>query len=69
MALTEIKPADGLFERIASILLLVENLPDDLSDEELEGLSTFLPSDIKSTITAALQPRFRKASMSFLKGV
>jgi hypothetical protein len=69
MTLTKVKPADGLFERIASILLLVENIPDDLSDEELEGLLLFLPSDIKSTISAALQPRFRRASMSFLKGV
>lgn len=69
MTLTKTKPAEGLFERLYSILALVENLPDDLSDEELEGLSLFLPSDIKSTLTAALQPRFRRASMSFLKGV
>lgn len=69
MALTTPKPAEGLFQRIFSIVELVETLPDDFSDEELEGLMKLLPSDLKSTISAALQPRFRKASMSFLKGI
>ncbi|MDP8257473.1 MAG: 2-hydroxyacyl-CoA dehydratase family protein [Candidatus Alcyoniella australis] len=57
----------GLFDRVASILDLCKRMPDTMSDEEVEGLLKFLPTDSQNSIRAMLVPRFRDVSVKFLK--
>jgi len=57
----------GLFERVFSLMELVERIPDDLSDEEVEGITALLPTDVAQTVTAFLEPRVRRAGIFFLK--
>ncbi len=46
---------------------LVGRLPDQMSDEECEGLLKVLPPDTASNMEALLVPRVRETSMAFLK--
>lgn len=59
----------GLFDRVASLLDIVVELPDKMSDEEAEGLVKLLPNDTASAIGALLHARSREASIAFLKMV
>lgn len=61
--------AEGLFDRVCSMLEVVEKIPDTLSDEEVAGLLKLLPPDVSSSIGALLIPRVREAGMGFLKMV
>ena len=57
----------GLFQRVASMLEMMPLLPDDMSDEEVEGLTFLLPRDVVNTMEALLVPRARRASIAFVK--
>ncbi len=57
----------GLFDRAYALFALVGTLPDDMSDEELEGLLHVVPADLRSTLAAILHPRYRRAGMVYLK--
>jgi benzoyl-CoA reductase/2-hydroxyglutaryl-CoA dehydratase subunit BcrC/BadD/HgdB len=57
----------GLFDRAYALFALVGTLPDDMSDEELEGLLHVVPADLRSTLAAILHPRHRRAGMVYLK--
>ena len=59
----------GLFDRVASLLEIVVKLPDQLSDEEADGLVKLLPHDTASAIGALLHTRSREAAITFLKMV
>ncbi len=67
MAKTEIKEKEGLIDRAFETFAIIDDLPDDMSDEELEGIVHVLPGDLRKTIMAFLAPRIRKTSMMFLK--
>jgi benzoyl-CoA reductase/2-hydroxyglutaryl-CoA dehydratase subunit BcrC/BadD/HgdB len=57
----------GLFERVASMLEIIDRLPDEMSDEELEGMLGLLPADVGRTMGAIFTDRVRKASIPFMK--
>jgi benzoyl-CoA reductase/2-hydroxyglutaryl-CoA dehydratase subunit BcrC/BadD/HgdB len=63
------KDYEGLINRVAGIFTLLDRFPDDLSDEEVEGLLHVLPKDATTTIGAVLAPRVRKVGIAFLKGI
>jgi len=65
----EFKDYEGLNNRITSIFGLLKFLPDDLSDEEVEGMLHVLPADMNRTLSAMLVPRVRKVSLAWLKGI
>ncbi len=60
---------DGLFRRVENLVKVAMRLPDDLSDEEAEGLVRALPADTARNIAAMLHPRFRPVSIAFMKMV
>src|SRR4030042_1639928 len=62
------KDYEGFINRVSGIFELLKHFPDDLSDEEVEGLLHVLPRDAKTSIEAILTPRIRKAGIAFLKG-
>lgn len=51
------------------MLEIIENFPDDISDEELEGVLAVLPRGVAPAIGAILNGSSRKAGISFLKMV
>ncbi|MCJ7610359.1 2-hydroxyacyl-CoA dehydratase family protein [Candidatus Bathyarchaeota archaeon] len=57
----------GLFDRVSSMLEIIDRLPDDMSDEELEGVLGLLPADVKQSMGAIFAHRVRKASIAFMK--
>jgi len=57
----------GLFQRVTSVFEVIDRLPDELSDEEVEGLTLLLPRDVANTLHALFIPRARPASISFAK--
>lgn len=59
----------GLFRRSESLVKVVMRLPDEMSDEEVEGLIRALPADTARNIAAMLNPRFRSVSIAFMKMV
>ena len=61
------KEIPGLFDRSYGLFALVKTLPDDMSDEEVEGLFHVLPGDLRSTLRSILHRRHRRAGMHFLK--
>jgi hypothetical protein len=69
MSLTFKKPAEGLFQRFYNIAKIIDSLPDDMSDEEVEGLLKALPDDLANTAQAVLMPRIRRAGILFLKNI
>ncbi len=60
---------EGLFDRVLSLLELMERLPDDLSDEGVDGMVSMLPGDVADTMNAFFTGRLRRAGISFLKMV
>jgi len=69
MSLTFNKPAEGLFQRFYEIAKIIDALPDNMSDEEVEGLLKVLPDDLANTAQAVLMPRIRRVGMLFLKNI
>ena len=57
----------GLFDRVSSMMEIIDRLPDDMSDEELEGVLGVLPADVRQSIGAIFVPRVRKAGIPFMK--
>jgi len=68
MAEQAVKGYEGLVNRVSGIFDLLKHFPDDLSDEEIEGVLHVLPRDAAATIGAVMIPRVRKAGIAFLKG-
>ncbi|OFW56704.1 MAG: hypothetical protein A2W01_02845 [Candidatus Solincola sediminis] len=68
MAETMVRDYEGLINRVCGIFDLLKHFPDDLSDEEVEGLLHVLPRDAAGTIGAVMHPRMRKVGITFLKG-
>ncbi len=60
MAEKEVKDYEGLINRASGIFGLLKYFPDDMSDEEVEGILHVLPKDMASTIEAVMAPRIRK---------
>lgn len=67
MAQTEIRPYEGLLDRAYETFSIVDLLPDDMSDAELDGILHVLPSDLQKTMRAFLAARIRKTSILFFK--
>lgn len=65
--MTETEVKEGLFHRITSLFEMIPRLPDDLSEEEVDGMALLLPRDVQNTMRAFLNPRFMTASIAFLK--
>ena len=57
----------GLFDRSFALFDVVNTLPEDMSDDELEGLLHVLPPDIRSTLASILDRRHRRAGLCYLK--
>ena len=53
--------------RAYEIFSIVDELPDDMSDEECDGIMHILPSDLGKTLSAFLASRVRVTSIKFLK--
>ncbi len=68
MAGREVKEYEALVNRVAGIFGLLKYFPDDMSDEEVEGVLHILPADMATTIGAVMAPRIRRVSIAFLKG-
>lgn len=69
MQVKEEKVDYGLFRRVEGLVKVVMRLPDELSDEEVEGLLRALAPDTARNIGAMLNPRFRSVSLAFMKMV
>ncbi len=67
MTIVRTIPQAGLFKRIEHLAELIMTVPDDLSDEEVEGLLMVLPPDTARTLSALLTPRLRSVGMALLK--
>jgi benzoyl-CoA reductase/2-hydroxyglutaryl-CoA dehydratase subunit BcrC/BadD/HgdB len=65
---TTARDYEGLINRVSGIFDLLKYFPEDLSDEEVEGVLHVLPRDAAATISAVMSPRGRKAGLAFLKG-
>lgn len=57
----------GLFDRVSSMLEIIDRLPDEMSDEELEGVLGMLPADVRESMGAIFAHRVRKAGITFMK--
>jgi len=57
----------GLFDRVSRLFAVIDSLPDELSDEEVKGLTFVLPPDARSSIEAMLIPRLREGSLAFMR--
>ena len=69
MSVAALEPSvkQGLFQRVTSVFEVIDQLPDELSDEDVEGLTLLLPRDVVNTLNALFIPRARPASISFAK--
>jgi benzoyl-CoA reductase/2-hydroxyglutaryl-CoA dehydratase subunit BcrC/BadD/HgdB len=63
---TDESPTIGLFNRIISFAPALKGLPPTLSDEEVDGLLMFLPSDTAAAFRFLLKPDIREASLLFI---
>ncbi|MFW6113462.1 MAG: 2-hydroxyacyl-CoA dehydratase [Actinomycetota bacterium] len=54
-------------DRVYDLMSLMDSFPDNMTDEELEGLNIALPADLKRTITSVMNPRYRDVSIAFFK--
>jgi benzoyl-CoA reductase/2-hydroxyglutaryl-CoA dehydratase subunit BcrC/BadD/HgdB len=66
---TGAKYREGLYERLEQLTTVITGLPDQLSDEEVEGLLRVLPPDTARSIRAAFSPHVREVSVPFLKTI
>lgn len=57
----------GLFNRVIQLFELIVKIPDDVSDEEVEGLFALLPSDTREALIGFFEPNIRTVSISFFK--
>ncbi|HEY5494091.1 MAG TPA: 2-hydroxyacyl-CoA dehydratase family protein [Candidatus Anoxymicrobiaceae bacterium] len=57
----------GMFDRVAMLFEVIEMLPDEMSDEEIAGLLSFLPGDASNSLGAMFLPRVRVGSMAFVR--
>lgn len=63
-----LREGDNAFERLLDILDLIYKFPDEVSDDELEGVLKYLNPDIRKTALAMLEVReTRSTEMSFSK--
>ncbi len=69
MAQLEMRPYEGLIDRAYEIFTILDKLPDDMSDVELDGILHVLPSDLRKTMAAFLASRIRGTSMKFLRNI
>jgi benzoyl-CoA reductase/2-hydroxyglutaryl-CoA dehydratase subunit BcrC/BadD/HgdB len=69
MAKIEIREYEGLMDRAYATFKMVDELPENMSEEELEGVLHVLPGDLKGTIRAFLAPHVRDTSLKFLKTI
>lgn len=59
-------PTTGMFNRILSFAPALKGLPPSLSDQEVEGLLAFLPSDTAAALSFLLKPDIREVSLLFI---
>ncbi len=57
----------GMFNRLANLFGIIENLPDKMSEEEVAGLMSMLPPDSSKSLSALLIPRVQEGSLAFFK--
>ncbi len=57
----------GLLNRVYSLISLMDRFPEEVSDEEAEGVIKVLPGDTARALTALFQPRVRRASLAFFR--
>ncbi len=69
MAERTLTQSDGLINRVSGIFDLIRFFPDNMSDEEVEGLLHAVAPDTARTISAALQPRVRRGGIALLRMV
>ena len=67
MSPASVEPRGGMFQRLEQIMRVICTLPDELSDEEVEGLMGVLPPDTARAIRAVMEPHVRAVSIPFLK--
>lgn len=67
MAAHELKEYEGLINRLSQVVKLSDAFPDQMSDEGLEGILHFLPSNLAGSMRAFLAPRIRDVSIEILK--
>ena len=67
MARSEIRPYEGLIDRAHEIFGIVDLLPDNMSEAEIEGILHILPVEIRKTLAAFFESRVRRASMEFFR--
>ncbi len=57
----------GMFDRVSELFKVIDRLPDEMSDEEIEGLLHVLPPDAAGSLGAMMIPRVREGSLAFMK--
>ncbi|MBC7248334.1 MAG: 2-hydroxyacyl-CoA dehydratase [Actinobacteria bacterium] len=67
MAVQTIRPYEGLINRVHGVFSIVDRLPYNMSDEEVEGILHVLPPDLKKTMQAFLVPRVRRNGLDFVR--
>jgi len=66
---SQFRKAEGLLDRVSSLATVIDLIPDDLSDAEVEGLARMLPPDTSRTLRAIFAPHTRTVSIHFFKMV
>ena len=57
---------EGMFNRIYGLFGIMEKFPEDMSDEEVEGLLKVLPPDSANSVSSLLKSSIREVSYSFI---
>ncbi len=61
---------ENILERGEGVFGLMENFPDDVTDDELAGLAPMINEDLRSTLTSLLAyPDWRPAGIKWAKGL
>ncbi len=58
---------EGLFDRVYSIFEVLKQLPNRLSEEEVEGLIKVMPADLAKSMRSMLRADIIDASLTFLR--
>ena len=69
MGSDEIRPYEGLMQRVYELFSMVDTLPENISDEELEGLLHILPADVRSTLGTFFSHHVRPVSLELFRMV
>lgn len=64
---TRFHKAEGLLDRVGGLASVIDLVPDELSDAEVEGLARVLPPDTARTLRAIFAPHTRTVSIAFFK--